>query len=124
VKSLSSIDSSKVKIFRDEFLEAIEWYEKLPDKNKYTIFTDDRYGILKDLKLLVQRGQSVKERYDSHLAMIAKEYREYLVKELEAYSYSHSYSEKPPSEKMSAETMTKMKKTIQRITDFLEGNYP
>lgn len=124
MKSLSSIDSSKVKIFRDEFLEAIEWYEKLPDKNKYTIFTDDRYGILKDLKLLVQQGQSVKERYDSHLAMIAKEYREYLVKELETYSYSHSYSEKPPSEKMSAETKTKMKKTIQRITDFLEGNYP
>jgi len=124
VKSLSSIDSSTVKIFRDEFLEAIEWYEKLADKDKYTIFTDDRYGILRDLKLLVQQGQSVKERYDSHLAMIAKEYREYLVKELDTYSYSHSYSEKPPSEKMSIETKTKMKKTIQRITDFFEGNYP
>ena len=120
MKSLSSIDSSTIKIFRDEFLEAIEWYEKLPDKDKYTIFTDDRYDILRDLKLLVQQGQSVKERYDSHLAMIAKEYREYLVKELDTYSYS----EKPPSEKMSIETKTKMKKTIQRITDFFEGNYP
>jgi hypothetical protein len=121
VKSLSIIDSSTIKIFRDEFLEAIEWYEKLPNKDKYTIFTDDRYGILRDLKLLVQQGQSVKERYDSHLAMIAEEYRDYLVKELDSYSFSHSYSEKPPSGTMSVETKNKMNKTVQRITDFLNA---
>ena len=122
MKFYSSIDSTTIIFFQDEFLEAIEWYEKLPDKDKEPIFTDDRYQILSELKRLVQEARSVKGRYDDHLTMIAKEYQEYLVKELDTYSYSHSYSEKPPSEKMSIETKNKMKKTIQRITDFFEGN--
>jgi len=112
VKFYSSIDSTTIIFFQDEFLEAIEWYEKLPDKDKEPIFTDDRYQILSELKRLVQETRSVKGRYDDHLTMIAKEYQEYLVKELDSYS-----------EKLPIETKNKMKKTIQRITDFLEGNY-
>ena len=112
VKSYSSVDSSTIKIFRDEFLEAIEWYEKLPDKDKEPIFTADRYQILRELKRLVQETLSVKGRYDDHLTMIAKEYQEYLRKELDSYS-----------EKLPIETKNKMKKTIQRITDFFEGDY-
>ena len=112
VKSYSSVDSSTIKIFRDEFLEAIEWYEKLPDKDKEPIFIADRYKILSELKRLVQETLPVKGRYDDHLTMIAKEYQEYLRKELDSYS-----------EKLPIETKTKMKRTIQRITDFLEGDY-
>ena len=106
------IDGSTIKVFRDEFLEAIIWYEKLPDKDKESIFTTDRYQILSELKRLVQETRSVKGRYQDHLTMIAKEYQEYLRKELD------SYSEKLPIEKKA-----KMKETIQRITDFFEGDY-
>ena len=112
VKSYSSIDSTTIIFFQDEFLEAIEWYEKLPDKDKDPIFTDDRYQILRELKLLVQHGQSVKGRYQDHIVMIIKKYREYLANELKSHS-----------EKLPIETKTKMKRTIQRITDFLEGDY-
>jgi hypothetical protein len=112
VKSYSSIDSTTIIFFQDEFLEAIEWYEKLPDKDKEPIFTADRYKILSELKRLVQETLPVKGRYDDHLTIIAKEYQEYLRKELNSHS-----------EKLPIETKNKMKKTIQRITDFLEGDY-
>ena len=112
VKFYSSIDSTTIILFQNEFLEAIEWYQKLPDKDKDSIFTDDRYAILNELKRLVQQGQSVKGRYQDHLAMIIKKYKEYLANELNSHS-----------EKLPIEIKIKMNETIQRITDFLEGDY-
>jgi hypothetical protein len=109
IKSMSNaISSSTIQKYQGALLAAIEWYDQLDDEKKNPIFSSE-IGTLETLKVMVTKGEVIRDRLVERLVEVTRKYFNHVERE-----YLDLVTKLAPAQK---ETM---KNRVAELEEFLE----